>query len=506
LHVSKLDPRRFGLSRCRSWIAGPSRLTILRGTINDSTVEAFMTQSVAGPSPAVTGFTSLPEDLNPYHIAQEQFDRAVSYIPGLKAGLVEFLRRTVRIVTLEFPVEMDDGSVRTFVGHRAVHSRVRGPGKGGIRYHPDVTADEVRALASWMTWKCALVDVPFGGAKGGVVCNPKELSRNELRKITRRFISDLGDDIGPHTDIPAPDVYTDADTMAWIYDTYQMMHPGRNNLPVVTGKPVDIGGSHGRAEATGRGCLFATAQAIKRGAVPGLTSLKDAVVVVQGFGKVGGVAAQLFHQAGARVIAVSDVGGAITSDLGLDPAAVTAHAQRTGSVVGFPGTRGLSNTELLELPCDLLVPAALENQIRRDNARRVRARFIAEGANGPTTPAADQILFERGIPVLPDILVNAGGVTVSYFEWVQNIENEQWELEDVNRKLRLKMERATDAVIDRQTQINSSLEKLEAERARYQKPGDPPPAPLSPVDMRTAAFVVAVSRVAHVALERGIWP
>jgi glutamate dehydrogenase (NAD(P)+) len=446
-----------------------------------------------------------PEDLNPYRIAQQQFDRAARYIPGLKAGLVDFLRRTQRTVTVEFPIEMDDGSVRVFVGYRVVHNRIRGPGKGGIRYHPDVTEDEVRALASWMTWKCALIDVPFGGAKGGVVCNPKELTRSELRKITRRFISDLSEDIGPHTDIPAPDVYTDAETMAWIYDTYQMMHPGRNNLPVVTGKPLNIGGSLGRHEATGRGVLFAAARGVARGLLAGHDSLHGLDVAVQGFGKVGGVAAQLFHEAGSRVIAVSDVGGGIIHESGLDPNSVLAHARRTGSVVGFPGAHNISNDDLLALPCHILVPAALENQIRRDNADRVQARLVVEGANGPTTPAADRILFAQGIPVLPDILANSGGVTVSYFEWVQNIENQQWDLDEVNRKLRVKMERATDAVIDKQREINSSLDQIEAERKANPRPGEPD-GRLEPVDLRTAAFVLAVSRVSQVSLERGIWP
>ncbi len=436
------------------------------------------------PTPAVE-----PEDLNPYHIAAQQFDRAAACMPGLKKGLIDFLKHPGRTVILLFPVEMADGSVRTFAGYRVLHNQVRGPGKGGVRYHPDVTVDEVRALASWMTWKCAVIDVPFGGAKGGVACNPKELNETELRKITRRYVSDLGDLIGPHTDIPAPDVYTDARTMAWIYDTYAMMHPGRNNLPVVTGKPVDIGGSHGRHEATARGCLFATKRALARGVVPGLDGVFAARVAIQGFGNAGSIAARLFQEAGARVVAVSDSRGGAARDEGLDLAAVAAHKEKTGSLVGTPGTRKLSNAELLALECDILIPAALENQIRLDNAAAVRARLVVEAANGPTTPAADRLLFERGIPVLPDILANSGGVCVSYFEWVQNIENEQWDLEEVNQKLRTKMERATDAVLARQAQLNQA-----------------PPAALGPVDLRTAALIVAVERVATVALERGIWP
>src|SRR4051812_19771769 len=257
------------------------------------------------------------EDLNPYRIAQGQFDIAAQYVADFPEGLRDYLRATTRLTKFEFPVEMDDGSVRTFAGYRALHSRVRGPGKGGIRYHPEVNGDEVRALASWMTWKCAVADIPFGGAKGGIVCNPKELSRNERRKITRRFVVELGDLIGPHTDIPAPDVNTDAETMAWIYDTYDMMHAGKNNLPVVTGKPVWMGGSLGRNEATARGCLFVTARAISQGAVPGLDSLRGARVAIQGFGNAGAIAAQLFTEAGAAIIAVSDTKGGVTAPEGI---------------------------------------------------------------------------------------------------------------------------------------------------------------------------------------------
>jgi glutamate dehydrogenase (NAD(P)+) len=387
------------------------------------------------------------------------------------------------------PVEMEDGSVRVFTGHRVLHSRVRGPGKGGIRYHPDVTADEVRALATWMTWKCAVADIPFGGAKGGVACNPKELSEAVLRRITRRYVADLGDNIGPYVDIPAPDVYTDARTMAWVYDTYDQMHPGRNNLPVVTGKPVDMGGSLGRREATARGCLFATERALARGAVPGLAGVRGARVAIQGFGNAGAIAATLFAQAGARIIAVSDSRGGIFYDRGVEVAAALRHKAARGSVVGTPGTRPITNDDLLALECDILVPAALEAQVRADNVERVRARFLVEAANGPTTPAADRALFARGVPVLPDILANAGGVTVSYFEWVQNIENEHWDEAEVNGKLKAKMERAADAMLDKQRAVNESLR-----------------AASGPVDLRTAALILAIERVATVAQERGIWP
>lgn len=418
------------------------------------------------------------EELNPYRIAQQQVDQAARHLPHLRPDLLDFLKQTSRIITVDFPVETDDGSLRMFTGYRALHSRVRGPGKGGVRFHPDVTEDEVRALASWMTWKCAVVNVPFGGAKGGVVCDPKQLTRNDLRKITRRYIAELEDAIGPHTDILAPDVGTDAETMAWIYDTYEMMHPGRNNLPVVTGKPLDIGGAPGRREATALGCLFATGRALERGMVAGRESLQGATVVIQGFGNAGAIAADLFTKAGAKIIAVSDSAGGVMNRQGLDVAAVVAHKQKTRSIVGLPGCQPISNAELLLLPCDILMPAALENQIRADNAPRVQARCIVELANGPVTPAADRILFEKGIPVLPDILANAGGVTVSYYEWVQNVKMEEWELGEIHEKLQKKIRRATDAVFDR----------------------------LPRADLRTAAYVVALERVAQTAAERGVWP
>jgi len=439
-------------------------------------------QSARGTSPAVES----SEDLNPYNIAQQQFDVAAEYVAELPDGLRNWLRGTTRLVKVEFPVECDDGSVRTFSGYRALHSRVRGPGKGGIRYHPDVNADEVRALASWMTWKCAVADIPFGGAKGGIICDPKKLTNNELRRITRRFVVELGDMIGPHTDIPAPDVNTTAEMMAWIYDTYDMMHSGKNNLPVVTGKPVYLGGSLGRNEATARGCLFVTRRAIEQGTVPGLDSLEGATVVIQGYGNAGAIAARLFTDAGARVIAVSDSSGGVLCEEGIDPDAALLHKKQSGSVVGMPGTKNITNAELLHVPCDVLIPAAFENQIRADNVAGVNAKVVSEAANGPTTPAADRALFERGIPVLPDILTNGGGVTVSYFEWVQNIENEHWTEDDVNEKLRQKMESATDAVLQMQLEIRDRCS--------------------TDVDLRTSAFTLAITRVAKVALNRGIWP
>lgn len=426
------------------------------------------------------------ESLNPLAIAARQFDRAAALMP-LHAGLIEFLQRPSRSVTVEFPVELDDGTVKSFVGHRVLHNMVRGPGKGGIRYHPDVTIDDVRALAAWMTWKCALIDIPFGGSKGGVACEPKKLKPHELRKITRRYIAELGDLIGPYTDIPAPDLGTDARTMAWVYDTYAVLHPGRNNLPVVTGKPLDLGGSLGRAEATARGCLFCCQRALERGVVPGLRGLEGARVVIQGYGNAGATAARLFAEAGASVLAVSDTAGGAFASEGLDLNGVTAHKTAAGSVHGAPGTKKISNDELLALDCDILIPAALECQIRSDNVGAVKAKLILEAANGPTTPDADRALQARRVPVLPDILANSGGVCVSYFEWVQNIENEQWDLSEVHGKLRARMDRATDAVLAKYAELHR------------EKPPDPP-------DLRTAALVLAVERVAHVALSRGIWP
>ncbi len=442
------------------------------------------------------------EDLNPFHIAQEQFQQAIRYLPEYQKGLVDYLVRPERVLITEFPIETHNGTVRNFTGYRVLHNRARGPGKGGIRYHPDVTADEVRALATWMTWKCAVMDIPFGGAKGGVVCDPKKLTKDDLRRITRRFIVELGDAIGPHTDIPAPDVNTSAETMAWVFDTYDMMHPGRNNTPVVTGKPVDMGGSFGRNEATSRGCLFCTQHVLSRGLVDDLNSVEGASVVVQGYGNAGSIAAQLYAEQGARIIAVSDSRGAIYSAGGFDPDEALAHKKQTGSVVGLRGTEEISNEELLGLECDILIPAALENQIRADNAHDVKARLIAEAANGPTTPAADRILAEKGIPVLPDILANAGGVTVSYYEWVQNIENEQWDEEEVNAKLLRKMTRATDSVLDTREQINSTLPEIGAAREELGRGNDP----LETIDLRTAAYILAVKRVADVTMRRGIWP
>ena len=433
------------------------------------------------------------ESLDLFVNATQQFERALGWIDGIKEGIIEFLINPKRTIHVRFPVHMDDGSIKMFHGFRVLHSEVRGPGKGGIRYHPDVTEAEVTALATFMTWKTAVVNIPYGGGKGGVVCDPKKLSRSELRRITRRFVADLGDNIGPHTDVPAPDVYTNAQTMAWIYDTFDQFHPGQNNLAVVTGKPLEIGGSLGRDEATARGSWYATEQLLKRGAVPGLDSLEGARIAVQGYGNAGSVAARLFHDAGGIIVAVSDSRGGIGNDAGLDPGAVLAHKEETGSVVGYPGSTLLSNEDVLAYDCDVLIPAALECQVRVDNAHDVKAKLIVEDANGPLTAAADEILQQRNVVVLPDILANAGGVVVSYFEWVQNLENQQWDLEKVEKRLKAKMCRAVDETVDRFTEL----------QARYEGGFN---KGLQGPTLRDAALVSAIQRIATVVLQRDIWP
>jgi glutamate dehydrogenase (NAD(P)+) len=445
-----------------------------------------------------------PEELeiiDPLEAQAEHFRRARVHLKSFKRGLIDFFEAPKRSLGVCFPVEMDDGSVRTFRGYRILHNHVLGPGKGGIRYHPDVTGTEVAALATLMTWKCALVKVPFGGAKGGVACDPKSLSEIELRRITRRFVHELGDNIGPHTDIPAPDLYTNEQTMAWIYDTYDLLHPGSNNRPVVTGKPLELGGSLGRREATGLGAYFATERFLEIEPPANLPRLAGATVAIQGSGQVGQVAAGAFREAGALVIALSDSQGGIYCAEGLDLAAAEAHKHEHGTLVGLPETTTITNEDLLALDCDILVPAALGNQIRRDNAGQIKAKLVVEAANAPTTPAGDDILRQRGVVVLPDILVNAGGVTVSYFEWVQNIENQEWALDDINLRLRHRMNRAVDAVVEcwRQLRTETGQEDHAGEDGEATAQG-------ASVDLRTAALVVAVRRVAKATLQRGIWP
>jgi len=423
----------------------------------------------------------------PLLAAQDRFDRAARHIPELPAGLIDFFKAPKRTLSVNFPVAMDDGAVQTFRGYRVLHSHVLGPGKGGLRYHRELTEDEVTSLAHLMTWKCALLRLPFGGAKGGVVCDPKALSQDELRRITRRFVSELGDNIGPFVDVPAPDMYTSAQTMAWVYDTYDAFHPGANNRAVVTGKPLELGGSLGRREATGRGCLYAAERLLERGGVAGLAGLPGARVVVQGFGNVGSVAARLFAGAGARVVGLGDSRGGVFAENGLDLDAVAQHKLEAGSVVGTHGTRTVENAELLGLECEILIPAALGGAITAGNAGEVRAKLVLEAANGPLTPEADLVLLDRGVTVLPDILANAGGVTVSHLEWVQNLANEMWSESEVNARLKGSMYDAVDRVYQ-----------------RWCESGEAGGGAIS--DLRTAALTVAIGHAARVALQRGIWP
>lgn len=431
----------------------------------------------------------LAESLDPTDISREQFHRANAHLQGLKKGLVDFLNNPKRIISVCFPIEMADGSVQSFIGYRVLHNNVLGPGKGGIRYHPDVSREEVVSLATLMTWKCALVRLPFGGAKGGVICDPKALGEGELRRITRRFISEIADMIGPHTDIPAPDVYTDEQTMAWVFDTYDVLHPGRNNRPVVTGKPLELGGCVGRDEAVGQGMLYVLHRFLEQMAVPGLPTLQGARVVVQGFGQVGRAFSRFMHREGAIILAISDSQGGIlsTEETGLVPQAVEAFKRQHGTVVGMPGTRPISNSDLLALECDILAPAALGNQIHAANGDKVRTKIIIEGANRPVTPAADDILASKGVHVIPDILANSGGVIVSYFEWVQNIQNREWTLAEVRNQLKDKMVHAVDKVVARWHSLQIAREGT----CR---------------DLRTAALVEAIERIARITIQRGIWP
>jgi glutamate dehydrogenase (NAD(P)+) len=437
------------------------------------------------------------EILAPLIISEQQFDRASSYISHLQSGLVDFLKQPKHVHIINFPIEMDDCSVRTFRCYRVIHNRVFGPGKGGIRYHPDVTEEEVISLAKLMTWKCALVNIPFGGAKGGVCCNTKELSNSELRRITRRFTSDLLEVIGPYTDVPAPDMYTNEQTMAWIYDTYDVLNPGKNNRPVVTGKPLDLGGSYGRTEATGRGCLYVTERFLSKGLIPEINEVAGTRIAIQGFGNVGRVAAEEFCRHGAKIVALSDSSGCIYSESGLNLDEVIQFKQEHGCLVGMPDTLTLTNEALMEVDCDVLIPAAVSNQIHTGNAHNIKAKLIVEAANNPTTPGADIILKQRGIYLIPDIIANAGGVTVSYYEWVQNHANEQWDLEEVNDKLKKKMHYCVDTVFKRWQVFVVGEEKCVDKISGEQ---------LECPDFRTVALVTAIERVANATLMRGIWP
>jgi len=412
--------------------------------------------------------------LNVWEMAQSQLD-GVAKLIGLQPSVHGFMREPKRVLTVSIPVRMDDGSFTMFEGYRVQHNMARGPGKGGIRFHPDVTLDEVKALAMWMTWKCALVNIPFGGAKGGVICDPKALSLRELENLTRRYTSEISIIIGPEKDIPAPDVYTTPQIMAWIMDTFSMQH-GYSIPGVVTGKPISIGGSLGRDKATARGCLYVVNEAMRELGI----EISGARIAIQGFGNAGLNAAELMAAHGYSIVAVSDSQGGVYNPSGLDVRGVVAHKSETGSVVGFNGGDQIDNRALLELPCEVLVPAALEKVITAENAPRIKAKIVAEAANGPTLPEADAILFDRGIMILPDILANAGGVTVSYFEWVQDLQENFWEEDEINERLRKKMVRA----------FGETLEQARRHR----------------VDMRSGAYCVAIERVAEATIVRGLYP
>jgi glutamate dehydrogenase (NAD(P)+) len=411
---------------------------------------------------------------NPYEIAVQQFMLAADKL-NLDEGMKAILSKPKRELTVNFPVRMDDGSFRVFTGYRVQHSLTRGPAKGGIRYHQDVTLDEVRALAMWMTWKCATVGIPYGGGKGGIIVDPKLLSLAENERMTRRFAAEIAPIIGPEVDIPAPDVNTNSQTMAWIMDTISMMR-GYPMPGLITGKPLAIEGSLGRNEATARGLQYVVREAVKK---TGL-SMNGARVAVQGYGNAGAIAARLLSEDGATVIAVSDSKGGIYNSKGIDPMGALRYKMEHGKLSGFSGSDDVSNQEILEVDCDILVPAALESVITERNADRIKAKMIAEAANGPTTPEADSILFEKGILVLPDILANAGGVTVSYFEWAQNIQGYYWAEDEVNQKLERVMKQAFKDVYE--IADNSSI------------------------NMRTGAYMLAISRVAEVTRLRGIFP
>jgi glutamate dehydrogenase (NAD(P)+) len=411
---------------------------------------------------------------NPYEVAQSQLRRVADTF-AIDDGIVDVLAKCKKGVVVAIPTTMDDGSVHVFDGYRVQHNIARGPSKGGIRYHPDVTLDEVRALAMWMTWKCALMGVPFGGAKGGVACDPKQMSKRELEQMTRRFTSEIVNEIGPEVDIPAPDVGTNGETMSWIFDTYSM-NKGHSALGVVTGKPLTIGGSLGREEATARGALFCTREALAKLGLP----FEGLSCVVQGFGNVGSFLAKFLHEQGATVIAVSDSTVALLNDRGIDIPAALAWKHEHGTLVGLPNAEEIHPDELLELDCDLLAPCALEQVVTGTNADEIKAKIVCEGANGPLTPEADAILEDKGVLILPDVLANAGGVVVSYFEWVQGLQQYFWKESEVNAKL--------DEIV-----TQAFHETWELQQARD-------------VPMRVAAYGLAVQRVAEATVTRGLYP
>jgi glutamate dehydrogenase/leucine dehydrogenase len=416
-----------------------------------------------------------PAAINPFEVALKQLDEAAKLI-NLDKGLQQVLANPKRILTVSLPIRMDNGEIHVFTGFRSQHNDARGPYKGGIRYHPQVTIDEVKALSMWMTWKCAIADIPYGGGKGGIICNPKEMSEGELERLTRRYAYGIADIIGPHTDIPAPDVYTGGKEMAWIMDTYSALKGNYVQPEIITGKPITIGGSLGRNEATGRGLAFTVREAAKKLKI----DMKDATMAVEGFGNAGQFASQFVGDQGARLIAASDSKGGIYNKNGINVAELRRHKDKTGSVVGFSGANSVSNEELLETECTILIPAALENQITTKNASRIKAKIVAEAANGPTTPDADEVLYNNKILVIPDILANGGGVTVSYFEWLQNLRRDYWAEQKVNERL------------DRN--ITKAFNDVYQTSERYG------------IDMRKASTVLAVNRVVEAIKIRGLWP
>jgi glutamate dehydrogenase (NAD(P)+) len=414
------------------------------------------------------------EELNPFTIAKQQFNRAADFL-DLEPSMRHVLENAKRQLIVSIPVKMDGGDVQVFEGYRVQHNIARGPAKGGIRYHPNVSLDEVKALASWMTWKCATVGIPYGGGKGGVICDPKSLSRNELERLTRRYAFEIAPIIGPDRDIPAPDVYTDEQTMAWIMDTISMVR-GHTQLGVVTGKPISLGGSQGRAEATARGCLYALREACR---VKNM-SLKDARVSVHGFGNAGANIAKLVAEDGAKVIAACDSKVAVYNESGIDVAEALKHKAETGSLGGLKGTKEIECDDVLTTECDILLPSALENAITLKNVGNVKTKIIAELANGPTTPGADRVLDDQGVLLLPDILANAGGVTVSYYEWVQDQYSFFWTEDKINKTLEDTMRTAFNSVHETTAKYNT--------------------------DMRTGAYILAVGRVVEATRVRGIFP
>jgi glutamate dehydrogenase/leucine dehydrogenase len=408
-------------------------------------------------------------------MALKQLEETAKII-NLDEGIHKILAKPKRVLTVSLPVKMDDGRIEVFTGFRSQHNDARGPFKGGIRYHPQVTIEEVMALSMWMTWKCAVTGIPLGGGKGGIICNPKKMSNSELERMTRRYAYAISDIIGPYTDIPAPDVYTGGQEMAWIMDTYSTLKGNRGEPALITGKPLPIGGSLGRTEATGRGLSFTVREAAKKQNI----NMNEAVVVVQGFGNAGQYAAQLVEEQGAKIIAVSDTQGAIINKNGFKANELIKFKLENKSIRGFPGATEINNDELLTTESTILIPAALENQITKDNASSIKTKIVAEAANGPTTPEADQVLYENNILVIPDVLANSGGVTVSYFEWLQNLRREYWSEAEVNERLDVIMTRAFAEVYDAHLKYNTN--------------------------MRTASIALAVNRVAEAIKLRGIWP